>query len=252
MPRCPLPGSFLFLHQSLGQAGLELMTCPALSWGDALGCDQAPRQHHQGPQNDGKKQMRALASMDCKIDQLHGVRKQTGRTCSRAFPVQEALQQPHHQPGAVSPLQTPCLNSRRRCLATVSLFKERQRLNQKNLICVVLVCLSFCSLFSRPNYLKRERGLEQLWEPLAMAHKARLLLALSYASVHPPPSQPPRPLHPKAQAEHPSKGLLSCDFLTATVALGCGEPSSPFDRAPRAKEQRCLSLAGILICNPSQ
>lgn len=86
-----------------------------------------------------------------------------------------------------------------------------------------------------------------------MAYKAHLLSALSYASLPPPPSQPHHNRYiPKAQAEHPSKGLLSHDFLTATVALGDGEPSSPFDTVPRAKEERCLSLVGILICSPPQ
>lgn len=77
----------------------------------------------------------------------------------------------------------------------------------------MLICLSFHSLFSYPNYLKRERGLEQLWEPLAMAHKAHLLSALSYASLPPPPSQPYHNRHIlKVQAKHPSKGLLFHNF----------------------------------------
>lgn len=202
------------------------------------GCSRLPSgsRSHQGPWSNGKKQVKALVSMGCKYSPDTQEKKETGQIRSRAFPVQEAPQQPDHQPREAPPLQSPCLNGRGDAL-TQFCFLKRCRDCFIKILSVILVLLSFCTLFFHPNYLKRERGLEQLWEPLAMAYKAHLLSALSYAFLPPPPSQPHHNHYVlKAQTEHPSKGLLSHDFLTATVALGYREPSSPFDRVPRAKE----------------
>lgn len=59
----------------------------------------------------------------------------------------------------------------------------------------------------------------------------------------PPRPPPPARSHhrgcvPKARSEHPSKGLLSHDFLAATVALRHGEAA------------QCLLLTGMLIRGP--
>lgn len=125
LPWCPP----LFLHPSLGQTDSEPMACPVLSQGDAPDCHKAPPQHHHGPQSDSKKQVRALASMGCKcspatrgketnwMDVLEGIPCPGGTAAARS-PAQ-----------AASPLQSPRLNGKRRCSATVLLFKERQGLN---------------------------------------------------------------------------------------------------------------------------
>lgn len=107
----------------------------------------------------------------------------------------------------------------------------------------VIKILSMSSSFawafvaSSPTKLPQERVGTGAAVGIPQAYKAHFFSSLSYAFLPHPPSQ----LHhnhstPTVQAKLPSKGLLSHNFLTVTVALGYGEPSSPFDTVPWAKE----------------